>query len=187
MSAVPPSGIPFENAADSTPGNPLIRPFNSLKKLRTFAPSSCFALSASCIVSKFCGLKPGSVSRMRAKLLTSSPAPTKSTSDSATSETTSVLRNHALRPPGPEPRPPSFSVSCRSDLAAAIAGAKPKTMPVTSETSSVKMRTLPSNFITAVVGKISTVAERSRSIPHNAKSNPIMPPRKASSTLSVSN
>ena len=38
VSAVAPSGIPFENAADSTPGNALMRPFKSLKKLRTFAP-----------------------------------------------------------------------------------------------------------------------------------------------------
>ena len=63
------------------------------------------------------------------KLRMKSDAPMSSSSDSATSATTSVLRSHA-RPPPAVPRPPSFSASCRSAFDACSAGARPKTMPV---------------------------------------------------------
>jgi hypothetical protein len=44
------------------------------------------------MVSTLAGLKPGSVPRSAHRLRIMSPAPTKSTRDSATSETTSALR-----------------------------------------------------------------------------------------------
>ena len=66
------------------------------------------------------------------KLRTKSDAPTSSTSDSAISTTTSVLRSRARRPLVAVPRPPSFN-SPGGSRAAWTAGASPKTIPVSGE------------------------------------------------------
>ena len=61
------------------------------------------------------------------------PAPARSTSAAATSDTTSTLRRR--RCPVDEPRLPSFKVSCRSVTETWSAGASPNTTPVTSESA----------------------------------------------------
>src|ERR1051325_7584824 len=67
----PSKGKPFDTAIELTPGNALTRDCNSLRKPSTFAPSSGRALTATCIASTFCGLKPGFTWLKRQKLLTS--------------------------------------------------------------------------------------------------------------------
>ena len=86
-------------------------------------------------------LNPVSTCCNRQKLLMSSPAPTSSMSESATSVTTSALRNRR-RPFGEAAaRPPSLSAVCRSNLTAWKAGASPKTTPVSNDIASVKPST----------------------------------------------
>ena len=109
---------------------------------------------------------------MRRKLLISSPAPIRSTSESATSETTSALRS-AGAPPRRRAAPALFERLVQIGLRRLpSAGARPKMMPVKSEMNSVKRRTLPSSLISAVVGSLSTLAARSTSMPHSASSSP---------------
>ena len=126
-----------------TPGSVPTRAVAWRKKL-TICWSSLYLAPGrrTTIVSKFSGLNPVSIFCSRTKLLTSSPALTSSTSASATSATTSTSRNRRLRAPcPPAPLPPSLSVSLRFRRVASSAGARPKMIPVTSETLSVQAST----------------------------------------------
>ena len=73
---------------------------------------------------------PGSTRWIEAKLRTINPAPTSSTSDSATSSTTSALRSLLPRTP-PVSLPRSRSASIRLPLTARNAGASPNAIAAT--------------------------------------------------------
>jgi hypothetical protein len=142
-------------------------------------------------VSTFSALKPGlTLSRLR-KLLMSSPALTRSTSESATSETTRMLRRRRPREPPDVPLPLDLSVPLRSMRELCSAGTSPKMMPVTIEIIRVKPSTRPSIDNSFRRGSsdsaLSGTDEMSRFSPHDDSSRPMMPPSAESRMLSVSN
>ena len=90
------------------------------------------------------------------------------------------------------PREPSFRVSLTRVLAIWIAGARPKTTPVTQQTSNVKPTTTGCNPISFIRGSSPSPPcggriTCSRRSPPSASSNPTAPPANASNKLSVSN
>ena len=117
---------------------------------------------------------PGSTARSLTKLRSMSPVPTSSTSDSATSATTSVLRSR----PRVElvPRVPSLSASFRSGREPASAGARPKPTPVTSATAMVNASTRPSSATSLARGSASGLMATSASTPHTASKRPSAAP-----------
>ena len=112
------------------------------------------------------------------------PAPARSTSAAATSDTTSRLRRR--RCPVEEPRLPSFKVSCRSVTETWSAGASPNTTPVTSESPRVKASTQPSTPMFSMRGRPPGTAASTARVPSQAMASPAMPPARDSTTLSVS-
>ncbi len=89
------------------------------------------------------------------KLRISKPAPTINVSESATSRTTTALRNRRLLPPPLVPFPLSRKGSFRSRLAACRAGTSPNTRAVRTATHSVKINTGVLSRITASAGTMS--------------------------------
>src|ERR1039458_9862127 len=108
------------------------------------------------MVSTWPAVNPGGTLCKRTKLRTSSPAPTTSISERASSETTSKPRKRCrfkCRPPSLCPlRPPAFSDVLRSTLRARHTGARPNSMPVTSETPNVNATTTPLISMSSTVG-----------------------------------
>src|SRR5215475_11574353 len=84
-------------------------------------------------VTTFAGSNPGSIACNARKLFTHKPAPINTTSDKATCVTTSRLRRLKRRATRPNPGVSSLRAATKSCLEATSAGARPKTIPVTSE------------------------------------------------------
>ena len=74
-----------------------------------------------------CGSNPGLTRCSASALRISRPAPTSSSSDSATSATISPARRRSRNPPRVDPRPPSRRPVCTSLRARRSAGARPQT------------------------------------------------------------
>ena len=121
----------------------------------------------------------------RARLRSVRPAPTKSTTASASSSTTKTACVRCRAPL--EPRPPSFKVLFWSGDAVFRAGARPKSTPATMETASVKSRTRESTRTSFALGSACGRAPNHACVPHHEKNAPKAPPATDSSRLSVSN
>ena len=98
------------------------------------------------------GSRPRSTVWSLTKLRIRSPAPARSTSDNATSQTTSVLRSWPRRNPPTTPRPESFSGSAMFFFTVCSAGTSPNTMAVNTATPRLKARTGMFSRISASVG-----------------------------------
>ena len=129
--------------------------------------------------------KPGSSRRRLLRLRAKSPAPTSSSRDKATWATTSTRRRRPAAPPTTDVAS-SFSVAAAAGRVAWSAGARPKTMPVSSATARVKMPTRRSGCAVRVRRASSNGSARSSSSPvQTARKTPAAPPSSESSTLSV--
>ena len=184
---LPLSGRLIVAPAASTPGRTLTRSVNSRKK---FAFCSGLAYRAEGrlirIVKTSAVSKPGFTSRSSTKLFIRSPAPTRSSSDNATSETTSRERTRSRPRPPPELRPPSFRASLRSTFEAWSAGANPKRRPIRHTNPAVKRSTRASNSISFKRGTSAGLIAINRSIRNKLNTKPSAPPKQASNRLSVS-
>ncbi len=81
-----------------------------------------------------------------------------------------------------------FSVGAKSGLVACSAGARPNRMPVRMEIANPKRSNRASRPISRVSGIRSAGRNVSRMcVPHKAKANPRLPPKRPSSRLSVNN
>ena len=98
-------------------------------------------------VSTDAGLNPRLTCCSRQKLWTSSAAPTSSTSASANSPTTRMLRRRVVRPAALADRAASRITWCRSACDPWIAGASPNRTPVTIDRLAVNASTTPSTPI----------------------------------------
>ena len=125
------------------------------------------------------------MARRRAKLLINSPAPTSSTKANAISTTTRLLRRRCRDWLAVVARLPSFNASLTLARAALHAGSSPKTMPVSSDSNSVKASTPLSMPMVTGRGRLAGLSASSRSTPHIARTTPSAPPSTASSTLST--
>src|SRR5262245_40171536 len=108
----------------------------------------------------------------RQKLWTRSPAPTSSTSASANSPTTSRLRRRAALAATDADGVDSRITCCRSTCDPWIAGASPKSTPVSSESAAVKPSTLASTVTPFSRGRLAGQSCTSASTPHTAISRP---------------
>ncbi len=136
-------------------------------------------------VSTLSGRNPGSTCRRRENERVSRPAPTRSVSATATVPITSARRS-ASPPRSPAaPRPPSFSVSWSDVRDTRSAGARPKSSPVKSDSSSVKPSTLPSMPMAVAGGRLLSLSDSSAGTPQSARRMPSAPPASARRTLSA--
>ena len=131
------------------------------------------------------GSKPGSrffrLTRLRAKR----PAPTSSSSESATCATTSALRKRRCVPPTTASAS-CFSVVRTDGLAVRSAGSKPKTRPVKTETPSVKPRSRRSGSPDSTLRACSEGKSAIKPEPVQvARTIPRRPPPSASTRLST--
>ena len=133
----------------------------------------------------FRGSTPRSTEVSFWKLRIRRPAPTSSTSASATSATIRVLRIRSEWRPLVAPRPPSRSAPTRLPPADCIAGTRPKAMPVTSERSSANASTDASSRISTRRGMLPGWSASRTRTPLHASATPRAPPISESSTLSV--
>ena len=131
--------------------------------------------------------KPGCTRWTRMKLLISRPAPASSATASASSATTNPLLTRRLRRPVIAPRPPSFRAPTSAPRVTWKAGILPNRRPVSIATSPANAATVASTRTSPRRGMPSGCRLTSASLPHQARSNPQMPPPSDSSTLSVSN
>jgi hypothetical protein len=181
-----PSGTPKLSAAELTSGSLSTLRISSSPKARTFSSVSYFdQLSATPAVSTLSVRKPASTCCSFQKLRSIRPAAISSMNEKATCEITSRLRARRLCVPPPARVLSSFITSASSGRAVS-AGSAPNSMPVRTETASVKASTGPSmpTSLARVVKR--AVKATSRSRPAAASASPITPPISASSVLSVS-
>src|SRR5208282_4107804 len=130
-------------------------------------------------------LNPGSALRTWNRLSRISPAPTRSTSEIASSPTTSVSRNRLRAVPVPLPGEFSFKASFTSVRDAWSTGKIPKKIPVRSDSANVNARTQPSTRTSPILGTAPDAALARPCVAHQAMRSPKTPPRKANKTLSV--
>ena len=172
-------------AAASTPGMAAARLMISAKPACCCSGCGYLTLESERSVLKTCsGSKPGRTSLRSRKLLPNNPAPTNSTSESATSITTKSARTRLGTTPQVL-RPPSLSGSWRSARLACTAGARPKITPVKTETTAVKVSTVVSNPTSFKRGMFSELSANKKWRPHHATSRPSPPPKSESNKLSV--
>jgi hypothetical protein len=136
-------------------------------------------------VSTSAGWNPGRTFCSARKLRISSPAPTSSTTDSATSAT---MRNSRIlcRPGPPAPRKPPWRAACGSAAAERSAGTSAKTTTVASVTPRAKPSTDPSTAISANLGRLAGRSVRSTAIAQNVSVSPSPPAAAARIPASVS-
>ena len=170
--------------ADLTPGSVRTRSRSCAKKAAFSGSGYAASGSEISMVKTWSGVKPGSISRKRAKLRSIRPVPIRSTNARATSDTTKALRRRLRRRPS-APRSPSLRDSVRWILEAWNAGANPKINPVATEAMTVKINTDSSMRMSPALGKLSGTINLSRLIPQVATRTPSAPPAKASARLSV--
>ena len=117
----------------------------------------------------------------------SRPAPIRSTTASAISETTRIPRVRTIRPPTTDRAPPCLTASTRSTFEAWSAGTRPNNRLVASETIKVKVRTLPSMLLSVPRTTADGLNATSARAPQKASRVPPAPATSASSRLSVIN
>ena len=119
---------------------------------------------------------------------TNRPAAINRSRDKATCETTRILpsASRVLCVTNATAPAPVFRAGVNSTRVVLRAGARPKKMPVSRETTAVKPRTLASICVSKWSGSppLNIHSERTR-LPQLAKSMPSAPPRPARKTLSV--
>ena len=133
------------------------------------------------------GWKPSFTSRRRENVRRSSPAPTRSTTASATSPTTSAARNRRWLRLSPGLRPCSFRAACSSKREVCQAGANPNTIAVRKESATVNARTRASNRTSANCPNVTASCARKTSarLAHEPRNRPSAPPIVDSATLSA--
>ncbi len=135
-------------------------------------------------VTTLSALKPGSIFHNALRLRISSPAPINNTSAIAISAMT--------KPPCARarvvlaPRPLSFNASLKRHCEVFSAGARPETIPVSSEMPIVKSRTRTSSVISSARGNAVGNALIAAVVPQAAMNSPAAPPTSASIVLSIS-
>ena len=129
-----------------------------------------------CSVSRLSGRKPGSTARTVRKLRSSRPAPSVSTTASATSDTTSAARSRRWPRPDVDPRPDAFSVDWRSGREAASAGTRPMPRPVTSDSAKVKPSTARSGCTSPIRGMSPGASATSAVMPQSTVRIAMAPP-----------
>ena len=138
------------------------------------------------MVRTFCGSNPGSTCSNREKLRISSPAAINKINESVTCPTTSRPRSCMLLWPPVEPRPSSRSVWFTFVLERCRAGKMPKRIPVRTEIATIKRSTRASMVMGIPRGRALSASVVKYRVAAQLKPSPSKPPRKASSTLSVS-
>ena len=129
---------------------------------------------------------PGSTARSAWKLRIINPDTTSSTSASAISATTSVLRARCRVGPSLAERPPSFSAVTLGSPKR-MTGMMPKSNPATIEIPSVNSSTTPLISISFRRGRPSGASHSNRARPARATATPSTPPTRPSAMLSDSN
>ena len=127
--------------------------------------------------------KPGFTLQSAFRLRIISPAAINNTSAMAISATTKTPCARCFPPP--DPRPPSFNVSCRFGLETRIAGTKPNRIAHSSAMPAVNNKTLQSIPTSLARGNPEGKCCSATFVPHAASNNPSPPPATASSVLSV--
>ena len=122
------------------------------------------------------GSKPMSTSRTRIRLRMRRPAPTSSTHANAISVTTRAFRTQVRRLPSVEPRVASFNAFVIAAPRACSAGARPKTMPVTSAMASVKPSAVASVRTLRSSGMLTASSPASARVPANVRARPTSAP-----------
>src|ERR1041385_3573568 len=140
---------------------------------------------ATVIVRTFRGSKPSGTLCSWVSVLTSSPAPTRSTRASATSPMTSRFRVRPERRPPALLLPPSLRDSVSRARETPSAGTRPNSTPVTNETSAVKPSTRPSTRVSVIRVKASGLSETIREVAPSASRLPAAPPARVSIRFSV--
>ena len=121
------------------------------------------------------------------KLRSSSPAPTRSISETAISDTTRAARARPRVWLAEPVRPPSLIVEFKSARALSSAGASPDRTPVSIETTNMKPSARKSSRTKSMNGRLPGFQARTSAMPPHASASPAAPPRRAISRLSVSN
>ena len=147
-----------------------------MKKAARCVSSGYAALGSATRNARTCsGLKPGSTLVSREKLRRSSAAPTRSTIDIATSATSSAFRIH--RPlEDVDDRPPSLSTEPIVLRDACQAGARPKRIPVASDTTSAKSSTELSILMSVTLGMLPALSVWIGPMARYASRSPTAPP-----------
>ena len=128
----PERGTIVTAAACSTPGRPWMFCITCCWKANCLGPLGYFfSGNTTEPVSRLVVSKPRSVCNTRFKLLSMRPAPARSITAKAISETTRMFRK--LRPDPTDPRPASCNSRCRLGLNVCMTGASPNRMPVVKE------------------------------------------------------
>lgn len=140
-------GAVEEIPAAVTPGSTRTRSTSGSTSRRTCAISwNLVNGTAMRPTTAFRGSKPGFTSMRRAKLLSSSPAPTSSTTESASCDTTNASFKRRLEA-APVARALSLRLAARSTLAPRRAGARPNRTPASTPKKSANPRTTGSSRI----------------------------------------
>ena len=173
----------------STPGKPVTLSEISEINCRPCVSSYPLRLKSNDAVTTFAGSNPGSIVCKARKLLTHKPAPISTTSDKAICTTTSTLRRLHRRPPPRRPGLSPLRAATKSGLETCSAGASPKTIPVRSDSPSVKPSARPSRRPSKVRGTklVCCWNPNNRLVTQYATSKPAPLPSAARIVLSVNN
>src|ERR1041384_1614301 len=170
--------------APETPGSALTRSVSCLQNSPVSSGPPVGDL-ATVIVRTFRGSKPSGTLCSWVSVLTSSPAPTRSTRASATSPMTSRFRVRPERRPPALLLPPSLRDLVSRARETPSAGTRPNSPPVTNETSAVKPSTRPSTRVSVIGGKAAGLSETIREVAPSASRLPAAPPARVSIRFSV--
>ena len=187
----PSSGTQQVALASSTPGTPRKRSTPSRISWSTAADfANCGPLSDMRIVSTFSASKPGFTAPSAIEVRISRAEPTSSTTASATSLITSMVRALFWRSPVPERPPLSLRVALRSGRELCSAGIRPNRMPVNpaarTVNASTRQSTPTSEPSRPTRGRLAVFTLSRARIPTTPNAAPATPPASESSTLSVS-
>src|SRR6202167_855973 len=128
-------------------------------------------------------IEAGIYAPQRGEAAIMSPAPTSKTRASATSTATKTPWRPWRAPP--EPVPLFLRTSCKFTREVFRAGARPKTIPANSDSTTVKSRTRESRETSLARGKAPGKVASTALVPQKASKSPNAPPKPASRTLSV--
>jgi hypothetical protein len=168
------------------PGTCSIRAINCSKNVLIAAPRYFSSGTVSRIVSTLRTSKPGSTWRMFAKLRMSSPAPSRSITDSAISATMSAWRNTRGPRPPVRLRPSALSASCGSVFVEWSMGTRATSAaePIVNRAAQASTRPFK-DAVSPNDSSRSGTARRAARTPISAKSKPRAAPAAASTAISL--